>query len=123
MTRRLVMNLAVDQKKNRMSNKLEVPPKKSHNICIENNDMTAIQLIEELEFAIERNGGEDVEVRSAQQPKWAFEYSIDEAVTVCEVEDEFDDDDRTPPKSVVVYLSEGSQLGYLNENAAREMGW
>ena len=85
--------------------------------------MTAIELIEELEFAIERNGGEDVEVRTAQQPKWAFEYSIDEAVTVCEVEDEFDDDARTPPKNVIVYLSEGSQLGYLNENAAREMGW
>ena len=85
--------------------------------------MTAIELIEELEYAIERNGGEDVEVRSAQQPKWAFEYSIDSAVTVCEVEDEFDDDDRKAPKSVVVYLSEGSQLGYLNEDASRELGW
>ena len=85
--------------------------------------MTARDLIEELEYAISINGNEDVEGRLAQQPKWAFEYSIDSAVTVCEVEDEFDEDDRTPPKNVVVYLSEGSQLGYLNENAAREMGW
>ena len=64
--------------------------------------MTATQLIEELEWAIERNGGDDVEVRTAQQPKWAFEYSIDSAVTICE-EDEESDDDRTPPKSVTVY--------------------
>jgi hypothetical protein len=39
--------------------------------------MTAQQLIEELEYAIERNGNQDVEVLMAQQPKWAFEYTID----------------------------------------------
>ena len=32
--------------------------------------------------AISINGNEDVEVRVAQQPKWPFEYSIDEAVTL-----------------------------------------
>ena len=84
--------------------------------------MTATQLIEELEWAIERNGGDDVEVRTAQQPKWAFEYSIDSAVTICE-EDEESDDDRTPPKSVTVYLSEGSQIGYLPQAASDELGW
>lgn len=84
--------------------------------------MTAQDLIEELNYAIERNGGEDVEVLLAQQPKWAFEYSIDQAVFVAE-EDEESDDDRTPPKNIKVYLSEGSQLGYLNPNAARELGW
>tara|TARA_R110002020_G_scaffold371241_4_gene582884 strand:+ start:186 stop:440 length:255 start_codon:yes stop_codon:yes gene_type:complete len=84
--------------------------------------MTATQLIEELEWAIERNGGDDVEVRTAQQPRWAFEYSIDQAVVVAE-EDEESDDDRTPPKSVTVYLSEGSQIGYLPQAASDELGW
>ena len=76
--------------------------------------MTAKELIEELEWAIERNGGDDVEVRTAQQPKWAFEYSIDQAVTV-----KHDEDDG----ETIVYLGEGSQLGYLNEDASRELGW
>ena len=79
--------------------------------------MTARDLIEELEYAISINGNEDVEVRMAQQPKWAFEYSIDEAVTI-----EVDDED-TDEKEKIVYLGEGSQLGYLNEDAARELGW
>ena len=79
--------------------------------------MTARDLIEELEYAISINGNEDVEVRMAQQPKWAFEYSIDEAVTI-EVEDE-----DTDEKAKIVYLSEGSQIGYLNEDASRELGW
>jgi hypothetical protein len=79
--------------------------------------MTARDLIEELEYAISINGNEDVEVRMAQQPKWAFEYSIDEAVTI-EVDDEDADE-----KSKIVYLGEGTQLGYLNEDASRELGW
>ena len=79
--------------------------------------MTARDLIEELEYAISINGGEDVEVRSAQQPKWAFEYTIDSAVSI-----EVDDED-TDEKEKIVYLSEGSQLGYLNEDASRELGW
>ena len=79
--------------------------------------MTARELIEELEYAISVNGGEDVEVRTAQQPKWAFEYSIDSAVTI-EV-----DDENTDEKEKIVYLGEGSQIGYLNEDASRELGW
>ena len=78
--------------------------------------MTAQELIEEMEWAIEQNKG-CVEVRFASQPKWPFEYSIDTAVTV-EVEDE-----NTDEKEKVVYLSEGTQLGYLNELARSEMGW
>ena len=78
--------------------------------------MTARELMEELEWAIEQNG-EEVEVRIAHQPKWAFEYSIDSAVTI-EVENENDDE-----KDKVVYLAEGSQLGYLNELASSELGW
>ena len=79
--------------------------------------MKASELIEELEYAISVNGGNDVEVRTAQQPKWAFEYSIDTAVTI-EVEDE-----NTDEKEKIVYLGEGSQIGYLNEDASRELGW
>jgi len=79
--------------------------------------MKAKELIEELEYAISLNGGNDVEVRTAQQPKWAFEYSIEQAVTI-EVEDE-----NTDEKEKVVYLSEGSQIGYLPELASSELGW
>jgi hypothetical protein len=78
--------------------------------------MTAKELIEELEYAISINGGNDVEVRTAQQPKWAFEYSIDSAVTV-----DVENDEEKMEK--FVYLSEGSQLGYLNELASSELGW
>ena len=78
--------------------------------------MTAQELIEELEYAIERNGNQDVEVRMAQQPKWAFEYTIDQAVMVKE-------DDDEPGGGIKVYLGEGSQIGYLNEDASRELGW
>ena len=78
--------------------------------------MTAQELIEELEYAISINGGEDVEVRTAQQPKWAFEYTIDQAITV-----EVENDDEQKEK--IVYLGEGSQLGYLNELASSELGW
>ena len=85
--------------------------------------MTAEQLIEELQWAIERNGNQDVEVRLAQQPKWAFEYSIDQAVVVAEMENEDEEDDRVAPKNVTVYLSEGSQIGYLPQNASDELGW
>jgi hypothetical protein len=83
----------------------------------EKNIMKATELIEELEYAISINGNEDVEVRMAQQPKWAFEYSIESAVTI-EVEDENTDD-----KEKIVYLSEGSQIGYLPELASSELGW
>ena len=85
--------------------------------------MTATQLIEELEWAIERNGGDDVEVRMAQQPKWAFEYSIDQAVVVEDEDGEETRDSVVGEKQVVVYLSEGSQLGYLPEKASDELGW
>lgn len=74
--------------------------------------MKAQELIEELEYAIQQNGG-DVEVRMAQQPKWAFEYSIRGAVTA----------QPNAGEDCVVYLEEGSQLGYLPEGAAMELGW
>ena len=101
-----------------MPNELEVPPNKSHNTSIENKIMTAQELIEELEYAIERNGNQDVEVLIAQQPSWPFEYTIDQAVMVERAESTQDDNGK-----VTVYLGEGSQIGYLNEDASRELGW
>mgnify|MGYP001258465869 CR=1 FL=1 len=80
--------------------------------------MTAQELIEELEYAIERNGNQDVEVLIAQQPSWPFEYTIDQAVMVERAESTQDDNGK-----VTVYLGEGSQIGYLNEDASRELGW
>jgi hypothetical protein len=77
--------------------------------------MTAKELIEEMEWAIEQNGG-DVEVRIASQPSWPFEYSLDTAATVAIEADDGDTDK-------VVYLAEGAQLAYLNEKAREEIGW
>ena len=85
--------------------------------------MTAQELIEELEYAIERNGNQDVEVLIAQQPSWPFEYTIEQAVMVADEVDEDEEDDRVSPKNMKVYLGEGSQIGYLNENAHNELGW
>ena len=78
--------------------------------------MTAKELIEEMEWAIEQNGGDDVEVRYAAQPSWPFEYSVSGAHTI-EIEASDGDKDK------VVYLVEGSQLAYLNEKATEEIGW
>ena len=77
--------------------------------------MKASELIEELKWAIENNNGEDIEVRMAQQPKWPFEYSINAAVTV-NLNQESDE-----PNKWVVYLEEGSQLGYLPTEASEEV--
>ena len=85
--------------------------------------MTARDLIEELEYAISINGNEDVEVRLAQQPKWAFEYTIDEAVTVKVEDDEGFNPCNEEEAPICVYLSEGSQIGYLPELVSSELGW
>ncbi len=73
--------------------------------------MTVAELIEELRF-IDPNA----EVRLAQQPRWAFEYSIDAVVEV-ELDDD-EDDEKT-----VVYISEGEQLGYLPVEAKNRLYW
>ena len=51
----------------------------------------------------------DSEVRLAIQPRWAFEHSIS-GVAEVEVDGEY-----------IVYIGEGSQLGYLPEGAAEEI--
>jgi hypothetical protein len=56
----------------------------------------------------------DAEVRLAQQPTWPFEYAIDPTNPAVQVE--VDD-------GPVVYLGEGTQLGYLPQPARQQLGW
>ena len=69
--------------------------------------MTVQELIEELSYV-----NPDAEIRFASQPSWPFEYSFSGPVEVA-------DEDGLP----TVYLVEGSQLGYLPEEARDEIGW
>ena len=53
------------------------------------------------------------EVRIAHQPTWALEYSVSHAMSATEEED-------------VVYIAEGSQLGYLSIDITTDLisqGW
>lgn len=95
-----------------------------------------------------RNMPEDAEVRIAHQPQWPFEYSIgdvvlDEAPEIV-TREAFDamseeeqenvmrradegevlllDEGQDVPASVV-YIGEGSQLGYLSGGVSRQLGW
>lgn len=70
---------------------------------------------------------DSVEVRLEMQPRWAFEYSVGNAVIVGPFtlppghEPEEDEDEQAEKN--VVYLAEGSQLGYLPGYVSREIGW
>jgi len=74
--------------------------------------MTVQQLIEELEHL-----DPETEVRFASQSSWPFEYSISSVVTA-EVENP-----RTEELTEIVYLEEGTQLGYLPSEAKNELMW
>lgn len=83
--------------------------------------MTVKELMEYLEDC-----NPEAEVRLAIQPNWPFEHSLSQIVEI----DEFEDDDEEPedqdPEAVakpVVYLAEGTQLGYLSSYAKSELGW
>ena len=78
--------------------------------------MNITQLIEELEY-LKETVGEDAEVRWAAQPRYPFEYSIDE--TIVHVQEH----SNSYETKNVVYLAEGSQIGYLPEEAAKELSW
>lgn len=102
--------------------------------------MTIRELIEELEYAAELAGG-GVEVRYASQPSYPFEYSLgDVAVMVKETREdalrnEMRDEGMTDEEinkwleennetgEDVVYLAEGSQLGYLPADVKESLGW
>lgn len=74
--------------------------------------MTIRDLIERLEDFAD-DFGDDIEVRLAQQPRWAFEYSIGNIAAVEDLQD----------SDPIIYIGEGQQLGYLPGDAARELGW
>lgn len=90
--------------------------------------MNIRELIEQLEEAATEHG-DDTEVRLAMQPTWPFEYEIGrmEAIDLHSKDGDPDgepmDNEATAPKLVVVYLSEGSQLGYLPGPATQALGW
>lgn len=75
--------------------------------------MTVQELIDELEMM-----DPNAEVRLAMQPSWPFEYSIDQIAEVSVV-NKFDEE----VEKKVLYLSEGSQLGYLPGHVGEELGW
>jgi hypothetical protein len=67
--------------------------------------MTVGELIEILEIV-----SPDAQMRLAHQPGWAFEFSIGPVAQV------------RGHDSPIVYIGQGNQLGYLNEEATRELG-
>jgi len=78
--------------------------------------MTVSELMYQLE-----NLPQDAEVLFASQPAWPFEYSIGGVFTTDD-----DPDGELPdyePVNSVVYIYEGAQLGYLDENAREQLGW
>lgn len=89
------------------------------------NSITIRDLIDQLE-SLAHEYGDETEVRLATQPSWPFEHAVGrvEAVELCEDRESDEDealDDETC--SVVVYIGEGSQLGYLAGDAAQALGW
>jgi hypothetical protein len=56
-----------------------------------------------------RDYDENAEVRFASQPDWPMEYTIDT--------------DATTEVEGVVYVVEGRQVGYLDEEASIALGW
>ncbi len=83
--------------------------------------MNIAELINELED-MRDVVGDDAEVRYASQPSWPFEYSISNIITMTnEMREEHDRAELQGEN--VVYLAEGSQLGYLPEDAKNELGW
>lgn len=78
--------------------------------------MNLRDLISELED-LAAEFGDDVDVRLAHQPRWAFEYAIDQVVGVVT------QNKRDGNGEAVVYLSEGQQIGYLPGAASVELGW
>lgn len=76
--------------------------------------MTVIELREALEQM-----PDEAEVRLAMQPSWPFEYSIMDVIPMEPDEEEPEEDDPIR----IVYLVEGSQLGYLPAAATEAIGW
>lgn len=106
------------------------------------NILTLTALLQDAVDEIGEDAAENVEVRLAHQPRWAFEYSINDVQMVSNPEDEGEEcpdcegegcskcvdgmvykPDDSLESEHVIYLVEGNQLGYLPEKASRELGW
>lgn len=59
----------------------------------------------------------DTEVRLAFQPKWPFEYTIGEVVSMYHISEDW------IPATQVVYIGEGEQIDYLSGEVANALGW
>lgn len=83
--------------------------------------MTVENLINLLEDLAEAHP--EAEVRFMSQPNWPFEYSIRGVTTTSEISDDEEEDEdegvmpEAPTKTEVIYLVEGSKLGYGNKAA------
>lgn len=75
--------------------------------------MRISELIERLQDIQAAYPDRDLEVRLAIQPQWAFEYSVHSLSCLEGLKGE---------DAPVVYLSEGSQLGYL-PRAVKDVAW
>lgn len=70
--------------------------------------MTVRDLISALE-----DYDQDAEVRIAIQPRWPLEYTISDVVCSDSIgEAEEADEEPDPDKPLVVYITEGQQVGY-----------
>jgi len=79
--------------------------------------MTIEELIERLEEARDELGG-DCEVRLMTQQNWPFENSIEGICSSNDIElEEDDEDDDDAESEKVLFIVEGSQLGYGSKKA------
>ena len=83
--------------------------------------MTLNELIERLEEYRDQRG-EDTEVRLMTQQNWPFENAITGLVSGAEINESEDDDDEDADEEdvdddQVVYIVEGTQLGYGSKRA------
>ncbi len=78
--------------------------------------MTLNELIERLEEYRDLHG-EDCEVRLMTQQNWPFENAIIGLVSGAEINDTDDEDDEDVDTDAVVYIVEGTQLGYGSKRA------
>ena len=78
--------------------------------------MTLNELIERLEEYRDELG-EDAEVRLMTQQNWPFENTITGLASSAEINGADDDDDEDVEADAVVYIVEGTQLGYGSKRA------
>jgi hypothetical protein len=86
------------------------------------------EMIEQLEELAQEHG-DQCDVRYASQPSWPLENDISTLAAVnLGGDEEREETEEEPgqeatPDNVVVYLSEGQQLGYLPGAVCKELGW